>query len=207
MPSAGENDKIETEITREISHLKRIVSYIASDLHAARKHVSRFKGLLEEYQEQPQLLDAHLESLSVPLMHILLKASDHVGDVEHFSSTMQVCRMIQGLVHTCGYKTISRFLPNKPPDFERALLLLAHVQTLNAESQIDEDIQSGSWQTCCVLLLWISCLVLIPFELGSIPFPTRGRGDGRDETGRTAVQWILKVVLPYLHDPGPTRYI
>jgi hypothetical protein len=194
-----------TNIQQDVKKLRQIVQAVQCDLLCARSNVLVFKTVLEEYQEQPQLLDAHLEELSTPLLDMLAMAAEQLHDQERFGGTMHMCRMLQCLVNTCGHKTMARFFPNKPPDFQRALALLAHLQSLEARHEIDEDAQDGNWQTTCVLLLWLAVLVRIPFDLSSVRVPENLSESSEGTRTGGLVPWLIASVKMNLSLPGPVR--
>jgi tubulin-specific chaperone D len=195
----------EEELVREIVQLQQIVQAVCDDARLARSKHLAVKTMLEEYQEQPQLLDPHLESLVTPLAVLLSEASLHLGDEQRFAATMQVCRLLQALVNTRGHKTIVRFFPNKPPDLERAVALLRHMQGMTICYEVDEDAQDGSWQTRCAILLWLSSLVLIPFDISTVQVSDAALGRGSDTQQESAVSWLIRTATSYLSDSGATR--
>lgn len=192
-------------LKHDIPVLLGIVREIEQETSKARSNVAPFKAIFEQYQEQPQLLDAHLEELLQPLLAVLAESSNHLMDAEHFASMMQVCRMLQIIVHTCGRKTVSLFLPNKPPDLSKAVAVLAHVHAVDAKQEIDEDSQDGHWQTVHIVLLWLSVLVLVPFDLAAIEMPAVQAHDGRPSISDFAT-WLISSIRDNLALPGPNRY-
>ncbi len=117
---------------------------------------------MDKYQEQPQLLDPHLESIVSPLMK-LIRAS-----FEKKSFLNVLCKMIYILTKVRGYKTVGmsvkfidtpeRFFPHEASDLERTLQLL----------QQQNPNEFEFWETRYVLFLWFSLIVLIPFDLKTI---------------------------------------
>lgn len=191
-------------LKHDIPVLLEIVQEIKQDTSKARSSVASFKVILEQYQEQPQLLDAHLEGLLQPLLAVLAGSCNLLMDAEHFASVMQVCRMLQIMVHTCGRKTVSLFVPNKPTDLSKAVALLAHVHAVNGKQEIDEDAQDGHWQTVHIVLLWLSVLVLVPFDLAAIEMPAVQAPNGRPDHSDFAT-WLIPSIRDNLALPGPNR--
>lgn len=197
-------DEPVANLAADVKKLESIAKDISSDSVCAKQHYVGFKTVLEEYQEQPQLLDAHLEKLCVPLLEVLAEGTECLQDEERFKAVMQTCRLLQCLVHTCGHKIIARFLPNKPPDLAKAMTILLHLRSLEASSEIDEDAQDGHWQTTCVVLMWLAVLVQIPFDLHSVKLPATMVQHA--EPGiETFVPWVVSTVKPNLCLPGPVR--
>jgi hypothetical protein len=193
------------DFVQEMQKLQAIVSAVRADIHLARSSHLEFKTKLEEYQEQPQLLDPYLEGLVGPLALLLAEAADHLHDDERFSATMHVCRLLQAMINTRGHKTIVRFFPNKPPDVERAVALLQHMQTVAVSHEVDEDAQDGSWQTRCMVLLWLSSLVLIPFDMNTIQTSKTAFNSSANGGTYSTISWLVLVGTSYLSDPGFTR--
>eukprot|EP00892_Ulva_mutabilis_P007185 jgi/Ulvmu1/4839/UM020_0125.1 len=194
-------------LEHDIPVLLGITHQIKEDVQTARSHVAAFKAIFEQYQEQPQLMDAYLEHLLQPLLGVLIDSVNHLEDKHHFAAVMQVCRILQAMVHTCGHKTIALFLPNKPSDLTNAVALLTHVQALDATQEVDEDAQDGHWQAMYVVLLWLSVLVLVPFHLGAIEMPASVRAHADQASNEMFATWLIESVKPYLASPGPIRDI
>ena len=76
-------------------------------------------------------------------------------------------RMFQVLYNLCkvrGYKRIVRLMPHEVHDVEPTMHLLL--------SQDQSDYTT--WETRYILLLWMSMLVMVPFDLTSIDSSTEG---------------------------------
>lgn len=69
---------------------------------------------------------------------------------------------------------------------------------------------TGEWETKCCLLLWLSILVLIPFDLASVD---TSLADPRaadtmlagDDEATPMVQKIINICTIHLENPGPSR--
>jgi hypothetical protein len=68
---------------------------------------------------------------------------------------------------------------------------------------------TGDWETKCTLLLWLSILVLIPFDMASVDtamVEPRASNAGREEEQTPPlVQRMVKLCTEHLSNPGPTR--
>ncbi|GAB5356179.1 hypothetical protein AAMO2058_000268800 [Amorphochlora amoebiformis] len=95
-------------------------------------------------------------------------------------------RVVYVLCKTRGYKTITGFFPHKVEDLEPALLMLL------AQNQSDYN----TWQTRYGLLLWLSLIVLIPFDLKTVD---------SNHHGRSLTETLVATGKKYLKDSGPTR--
>ena len=79
-----------------------------------------------------------------------------------------------------------------------------------AVGSILKEETTGEWETKCSLLLWLSILVLIPFDLASVdtalaePRATNTSNANEEETP-PLVQRMLKMCMDHLERPGPTR--
>jgi len=131
---------------------------------------------IEPFQESPQLLDPYLTSFLTPLTSAFLALLDTSNakpprpplpkptgfDRAEISSHEAIARLLYTLCKIRGPKIITRFLPNEPRWLEPLTNLLASRST---ES-------SSSWQFRFILLLWLSHLLLAPFDLSTISTPS-----------------------------------
>eukprot|EP00741_Cyanophora_paradoxa_P003051 tig00000663_g2963.t1 len=109
-------------------------------------------AILDKYQEQPQLLDPHLETILAGTM-ARVKRRDVPADV-----LPRLFRVVYHITKVRGYKTCVRFFPHEVADLERTVLEL---EGRSAGAH-------GEWEARYVLLLWLSILVIIPFDLASV---------------------------------------
>jgi hypothetical protein len=75
---------------------------------------------LTKYQEQPQLLDGHLEGIVQPLA-VLLRSTALSSTAHDTGSVQDICRLLHVLISVRGYKTVVRFFPHEASDLERVL--------------------------------------------------------------------------------------
>ena len=116
---------------------------------------------IEKYQEQPGLLDPILEKMVSPLMAFLLKFTIKCGKTKSFAIPPQVghvFEVVYSLSKVRGYKAVTKYMPHEAADFEYCLDLLV-AQNLSDSTQ---------WSASYVLQLWMSILVLVPFDMKSI---------------------------------------
>ncbi|KAE8146237.1 tubulin folding cofactor D C terminal-domain-containing protein [Aspergillus avenaceus] len=144
----------------------------------------RLVGLLEPFQEWPQLLDPHLQTLLPPLVDVflayLLQHRDQYSSKSAVSQNQQVlyplpravCRLLYTFCKVRGVKVISRFLNNEPKYLDP--LLRAFIQwdmiheddsTLASPGDIPKRLV---WEERYVMLTWLSHLLLAPFDLASM---------------------------------------
>ena len=139
------------ESFKEAEEVVGIIKGLEQTIKDSNKHelaVERFKYVLDWYQEQPHLLDPHLESLlgllvdqirgetSAPLLHATTQLMAHLFKVR-------------------GPKVVVRYLPHEVEDLEKVVTVL----------QEQDPTDNNSWETRYILLLWLSIIVLIPFNM------------------------------------------
>ena len=143
-----------------------------------RTAIDSFKQISEKYKEQPNLLDPYLEHLVAPLIATLKELAHTLSGTENqkiskeqiLRETVRVSRFLHVLATVRGFKTVLRFYPSAPEDLEPALYLLLQLNTITPEASAgyDEATVDFVWEGNCTLLLWLSLLVLVPFDLATI---------------------------------------
>lgn len=134
--------------------------------------------LLEPFQEWPQLIDPYLKSivpdLATAFLSTLSEIAKHQGIDSKRTAAIPVWRAICVLLYTLckvrGYKIIVRFFNNEPKYLEP---MLATYDALNNIENLDGDpsdigAPQSSWEERYIVLLWLSHLMLTPFDLSSI---------------------------------------
>ncbi|OOF97472.1 hypothetical protein ASPCADRAFT_144028 [Aspergillus carbonarius ITEM 5010] len=187
----------------------------------------RLVGLLEPFQEWPQLLDPHLSTLLPPLVDAflayLLKHRDQYAAKATGAQRQQtayplpraICRLLYTFCKVRGVKVISRFLNNEPKYLDP--LLRAFIEW-DAVAQDEPEIGIGDiplrlvWEERYVMLIWISHLLLAPFDLASmssdnIPIPYGNLGQLKDVPAQTPTitKSLLSVALNYVNVSGKER--
>ena len=150
---------------------KDIDQYIANlwdvkefDINTERD-VQKITEIINFYQEQPHVLDPHLQQWIDKLLVVGL--SDKVSQM----SVNLAFKYLYLLTKVRGQKYIVRLLPHEVADIETVLSLL-------------ESEKSDIWHAKYVLFLWLSILVLIPFDLKRL--------DGEKEEG-WSIRRMLKI--------------
>ncbi|XP_055916706.1 tubulin-specific chaperone D [Eupeodes corollae] len=116
------------------------------------KEYEHFTEILSRYQEQPHLLDPHLDVL-------LTKLLDKIRDPNSEVDLVHACfKYLYILCKVRTYKALVKFLPHELSDLEFALDLL--------EKQDPKVFEN--WETRYILLLWMSILVLNPFHMARL---------------------------------------
>lgn len=222
--------------SREVEMLLQSLPYAASS-------APRLCDIFDLYQEQCELLDPHLPHAVTALMnyvHSVIRpgkvnplppANSMTGAIKVnkdgsaaavesavYTPTGPACnstelltrvfKVIYSLAKVRGYKTILHFFPHEVADLEPALALL--------QKQSME--QHETWETRYGILLWISIIVLIPFDLNSVDSTMATPaaavsssapatlGPGGVALGSTGIiSSLISLGCMYLSDTGPPR--
>ncbi|XP_065052344.1 tubulin-specific chaperone D-like [Rhopilema esculentum] len=167
--AAGECDKMAT--THVIKHfnennevgdiINRVIKICRDDI-ALESDLERLTVILDEYQEQPHLLDPYLEE-------IICSCLDTVKDKETPEEAFhQTFRYLYLICKTRGAKYVLRFFTHEVADMEPVLHSLSQ--------QNIHDFKT--WQTRYCLLLWLSIICMIPFDLVRFDGSSNENGNG-----------------------------
>ncbi|KAL4887473.1 tubulin folding cofactor D C terminal-domain-containing protein [Aspergillus karnatakaensis] len=186
----------------------------------------RLVNLLEPFQEWPQLLDPHLQSLLPPFVEALLAyLVTHRDQYASKSSSHQtkalyplpraVCRLLYTFCKVRGVKVISRFLNNEPKyldPFLRAFIEWDAVHSDDLEAPTGDISRRLVWEERYVLLIWLSHLLLAPFDLSSmssddipIPYQKAGPLDRLPPQTPAVAKSLLSVAMTYVGVAGKER--
>ncbi|THV05301.1 ARM repeat-containing protein [Dendrothele bispora CBS 962.96] len=118
----------------------------------------KLSQILNEYQEQSYLLDPHLEELVTPVVEYLkLHVKNFASDLKPQGIMWHVPMLLYSYIKCRGYKTIIRYFPHEIAD-----LLVVVTYMRSPESPVHEPMQ---WALRYVILLWLSLICMIPFDL------------------------------------------
>ena len=134
---------------------------------------------LEPFQEWPQLLDPHLSALVQPLIsafieYVSLHAALYHREGKHCPGVIPLPRAISKILYVLckirGTKVISQFLNNEPRYLEPMLDALESWAGKMYSSNENATSKHGLmvWEESFVMLLWLSHLLLAPFDLSSM---------------------------------------
>ncbi|KAL3451930.1 tubulin folding cofactor D C terminal-domain-containing protein [Aspergillus insuetus] len=186
----------------------------------------RLVNLLEPFQEWPQLLDPHLQSLLPTLIdaflaYLLVHRDQYAGEIssrEHkalYPLPRAVCRLLYTFCKVRGVKVISRFLNNEPKYLDpmlRAFIEWDAAQPDDSRNHAGDIPKRLIWEERYVMLIWLSHLLLAPFDLSSlssdnIPTPYEGIGPLELLSPRTpaVAKSLLSVALTYVNVAGKER--
>ncbi|CEM34751.1 unnamed protein product [Vitrella brassicaformis CCMP3155] len=153
----------------------------------------RVTDILARYQESPALLDAHWSALLPPLIEPL---SQWVVRAQGWQAGERI-RLIGSVLYTCsvvrGHKTIVPFYPSERHYLEPLVALLEGA----AAKRGQDDAQNDTWRLEYVLLLWLSLLALLPFQLTDSIADT--------SQGSHMLQRLVQVTQQYLSSPSRVR--
>ncbi|CAL9693227.1 unnamed protein product [Knipowitschia caucasica] len=141
--------------------------------------MERFTVIMDRYQEQPHLLDPHLDWM-VNLLLELIRSEKSPPSLVHlsFKFLYRICKVR-------GYKVFMHLFPHEVADVQPVLDLLTR--------QDPEDLET--WETRYMLLLWLSMTCLIPFDLFRLDgHLERDGGQAREST----MDRILAIAKAYL---------
>ncbi|CCM03543.1 uncharacterized protein FIBRA_05677 [Fibroporia radiculosa] len=148
--------------------------------------------ILNEYQEQAHLLDPFLEQLVTPVIETIK------SHAKHLASTTQdkvpgpridrIACLLYSYIKFRGYKTITRFFPHEISDLSIALDYIV--------SPISPTQDPGQWPLRYSVLLWLSLICMIPFDLEQF--------DDHDSLGQTSAK-LESLARSYLGKAGLDR--
>ncbi|GMP61853.1 hypothetical protein CsSME_00024154 [Camellia sinensis var. sinensis] len=170
--------------------------------------VYRIRSIVDKYQEQGQLLEPYLETIVCPLMFIVRSRTIELGvdSDEVLDIIKPICIILYSLVTVCGYKAVIKFFPHQVSDLELAVSLLEKCHVVNSVTSLRQE-STGEMEAKCVILLWLSILVLVPFDISSVDSSiVNSNSPGGDESP-PLVQRILGFSKDYLSNAGPMRTI
>lgn len=183
---------------------------------------------LEPFQEWPQLLDPHLQKLLPPLVDAflayLLKHRSQYGTQAAINSQgaaiyplpRAICKLLYTFCKVRGVKVISRFLNNEPKYLDSMLRAFIEWDAAHTpdptEEQVGSEPQKLQWEERYVMLVWLSHLLLAPFDLASlssddIPVPYENLQQVGTLPSQTPMiaKSVLSLALHYIHASGKER--
>ncbi|XP_072259692.1 tubulin-specific chaperone D [Pyxicephalus adspersus] len=139
----------------------------------------RFIVIMDKYQEQPHLLDPHLEWMLELLLDII---RDRTSTPILFHLAFKFLYII---AKVRGYKIFLRLFPHEVVDVHPVLNMI----------KVENPADPETWETRYMLLLWLSMACLIPFDLSRLD------GNLSTEEGQkrqSTMDAILEVAKSYL---------
>ncbi|XP_041473323.1 tubulin-specific chaperone D-like [Lytechinus variegatus] len=164
-----------------VKNLYRSLPNIYSDQISVELALEQFTVIVDEYQEQPHLLDPYLEEMVLDFLSI-----GRDMNVDRKLSHLAF-KFLYLLTKARGPKVIVRLLPHEVVDLEPTLALLS--------AQDPNDYET--WESRYMLLLWMSMICMIPFDMSRLDSGVAGAGDQQTKNLPT-MDRILNVAKVYL---------
>ena len=165
-----------------------LVSRIKADKDALNIK-NRVTQLLLKYQEQSSLLDPLIADLVEPVMKFMQIHTKKACAAGNYELPWEVAQLYEALFNLCnvrGYKTIVKFFPHEAADLEPVVEML-HFQ------------ETTQYWIPCMLCLWLSIIVLVPFDIQTID--SKKEGDSYE----ILVKRILNLGKEHITNPGKVR--
>ncbi|XP_054449170.1 tubulin-specific chaperone D [Pteronotus mesoamericanus] len=152
---------------------------VLGDRGAREGVLQRFRAIMDKYQEQPHLLDPHLEWMMNMLLDIVQDKTSPAELVHLAFKCLYIITKVR------GYKTFLRLFPHEVADVHPVLDMVTKQDPKDHET----------WETRYMLLLWLSVTCLIPFDFsrldGNLVSPP-------GQTRMSVMDRILHVAQSYL---------
>lgn len=141
---------------KEHEQVKKLLTNLHENIKDSRNRAQsyeQFRFICDNYKEQPHLIDPFLSDIIAKLINTVKETIQ----TQQPSNILvdEAFKYIYCLAKMRSYKRIVQYLPHKITDFEPVLKFL--------ENQNLKDL--GSWQTRFILLLWLSIICTVPFDL------------------------------------------
>ncbi|XP_034075522.1 tubulin-specific chaperone D [Gymnodraco acuticeps] len=136
----------------ESSETKALIASLPEvhgDMVTSERATEKFLVTMDRYQEQPHLLDPHLEWM-VNMILEFVRSDTSPPPLVHLSF-----KFLYIICKVRGYKIFMQLLPHEVADVHPVLDLLSRQDPKDTET----------WETRYMLLLWLSMTCLIPFDL------------------------------------------
>ncbi|XP_062091606.1 tubulin-folding cofactor D [Humulus lupulus] len=168
----------------------------------------KIRSIMDKYQEQGQLLEPYLETIVSPLMFIVRSKTIELGVAsdEILEVIKPICIILYSLVTVCGYKAVIRFFPHQVSDLELAVSLLEKCHYTKSVSSLRQE-STGEMEAKCVMLLWLSILVLVPFDISTVDTSITSNTNLGEHEPAPLVLKIIGFSKDYLSNAGPMRSI
>ncbi|XP_066442749.1 tubulin-specific chaperone D [Eleutherodactylus coqui] len=139
----------------------------------------RFIVIMDTYQEQPHLLDSHLEWMLDLLLEIVRDKTSSPVLVHLGFKFLYIISKVR------GYKIFLRLFPHEVVDVQPVL------EMISAQNPADHE----TWETRYMLLLWLSMTCLIPFDLSRLD---GNLSQKEGQMRRSTMDHILEIAKSYL---------
>ncbi|KAF9924456.1 hypothetical protein FBU30_005578 [Linnemannia zychae] len=183
------------QIISDIKHVAKfpLVGEPEFDLRGRWHLQMNLEKQIAKYQYQSYLLDPYLEEMITPLITPIRKVVHDVTVGDHQGQPMNdhgdlLFYLLNFIFKTRGYKTAVKFLPHEVSDLEPAFEFLTRQEKRRV------------WETRYVLLIWLSLMCMIPFDLKTIDSQAT-----KDSDRISLVDKMIERGKTYLHCAGKDR--
>ncbi|KAE8653821.1 Tubulin-folding cofactor D [Hibiscus syriacus] len=194
-----EHDSKERVLQRYFLQEWKLVKSLLDDIVSTGRvsdpsSVHKIRSIMDKYQEQGELLEPYLESLVSPLMFIIRSKTIELGiDSDEILQIIKpISIIIYTLVTVSGYKAVIKFFPHQVSDLELAVSLLEKCHNTASVTSLRQE-STGEMEVKCVMLLWLSILVLVPFDISSVDTSIVNSGGG---TGLVLSKLLTRPDMP-----------
>ena len=125
--------------------------------------------------------------------YLILCLKSRLGDFKVLPHIHELVNLIYVLCKVRGFKFVNKFFPHDVKDLEPVLFYL--VKQRNNDTEI--------WETKYIFILWMSIIVLVPFDLSTIDSKLTSLLEGIKET--TIYDNLLDIMKFYLNSSTKTR--
>ncbi|XP_044187430.1 tubulin-specific chaperone D [Thunnus albacares] len=165
--------------SRETRALISSLAEVHGDTVTTESATQRFLVIMNRYQEQPHLLDPHLEWMFNMILEFI-RSEKSPPSLVHLSF-----KFLYIICKVRGYKIFMQLFPHEVADVQPVLDLLFRQDPKDTET----------WETRYMLLLWLSMTCLIPFDLSRLDGHLESdSGKAREST----MDRILAIAKSYL---------
>ncbi|XP_064617512.1 tubulin-specific chaperone D-like [Liolophura sinensis] len=168
---------------KELDELRALVSGLQNvykDQIALEMSCERMTFIVDQYQEQPHLIDPHLDVLISDILSLAWNPKSP-AKVMHESF-----RYLYLITKVRGYKIVVRHLPHEVADLEPVLQMLTN----------QDPYDFGTWETRYMLLLWMSMVCMIPFDMSRLDSHAKSNAGEVKEPIMDRIINIGKLYLP-----------
>ncbi|CAL8141167.1 unnamed protein product [Orchesella dallaii] len=130
----------------EVIEILKSLPEVYVDRSATENAYEKYQRILDRYQEQPHLLDKHIEEM----IEILISQVRIGSSLKYLS-----LKFLRQIFKVRGPKEVVKRMPHEIADLVPVLIYL--------ESENLDD--SNTWESGYVLVMWLSILVINPFHL------------------------------------------
>lgn len=164
----------------------------------------------------PPLVDAFLAYLLKHRSQYDSKVTRNSQGAVLYPLPRAICRLLYTFCKVRGVKVISRFLNNEPKYLDSMLRAFTAWDAIgtpgSGDHSVDPELQGIQWEERYVMLVWLSHLLLAPFDLSSlssdditVPYDNLQHLEALPTETPMLAKSILSLALHYIHVPGKER--